>query len=200
MARRLVTVRDSVAREHLKLPSFESGVIDMLELSETARQSHLRARLIWARVSSCLLAATALAGAFSGATVIADNRDAAVVLGIATALLAGLSAGLQPADKAAQHQVAAVGYGAVVIEVQKLLIDREAEGATDWKKLRPGFVKVMERFARVEASAPHVHPWKSNLRAARVRIRRILGLEDPTTYGDSHSDRDDRRRVSGGST
>jgi hypothetical protein len=171
-----------------KLSAFEATVIDTLEIAEIARQSHLRARLIWARVSSSLLAATAIGAAFSGASVISDNHAAAVGLGIATALLAGLSVGLQPSEKAAAHQTAAAGYGVVVAEIEVLLIDRAAQGRTEWRRLRPAFVKVMDRFGRVEGAAPHVRPWKRNRADGQRRVQRILGLEHGSIYGSIRTD------------
>jgi hypothetical protein len=159
----------------LRLPSFEWGIIDKLRRAEIARQAHGRARFIWARASSWLLACIAVAGAFSGASVIADNGTAAVILGITTAVLSGVNAALQPADKAAEHRVAAVGYNEVMSELERLLIDREVAGEVRWDRLRPNVVAIDKRLARVEAEAPHVRPRRREIEEAVGRIRLILG-------------------------
>jgi hypothetical protein len=161
----------------LKLPSFEWGIIDKLRRSEIARQAHNRARFIWARTSNWLLASIAVAGAFSGASAIADNELAAVILGIATAMLSGANAALQPADKAAQHRVAAVGYNEVLSGLERLLIDREVAGRLEWGELRPQVISIDKRLTRVEAEAPHVRPRKNEVAEAEGRIKLILGAE-----------------------
>jgi hypothetical protein len=158
-----------------RLASFEYGIVDKLRRAEIARQAHNRARFIWARVSSWLLATISVSGAFSGASVIADNDPLAIGLGVATALLSGVNAGLQPADKAAEHRAAAVGYNEIVGQIERLLVERESDGKTDWAKLRPTVITIDERLVSVEAAAPHVRPTKREVEAARVREKLILG-------------------------
>lgn len=157
------------------LPSFEWGVIEKLQRSEMARQAHGRARFLWARLSSLLLAAIAVVGAFSGASAIANNRDAALVLGILTALLSGTNAGLQPADRAAQHRTAAVGYNQIVSDIERLLIDREAAGVTDWSKLRPDWIAIDKQLTTIETEAPSVSIHKSEKDEANGRLALLLG-------------------------
>lgn len=104
-----------------------------------------------------LLASIAIGGALSGGSAIADLPVAAAVLGVTTAILSGANAGLQPAEKAAEHRLASAGYGRIFRTIQRLLGDRENSDLS-WTALRAEMSAVDASFDRIELEAPSVKP------------------------------------------
>jgi hypothetical protein len=166
--------------------AFEFLVLEMFRKAELHRQAHLRARFAWARTASVLLAAIAVVGALSGGSALASYAGAAAVLGVLTALLAGTNAGLRPAERAADHRTAAVGYGEVVRCIERLLCDR-AEGPLDWSETRARLIEFEAQLSRIEASAPSVRPRPAEARKATKRVNFILTGE-PGDEGDANVD------------
>jgi hypothetical protein len=166
------------------LPSVTAAVdlalIEKLGRADLYWRAHRRARFVWSRSSNILLAAIAVSGALSGGSVLADIPVAAVVLGITTAVLSGANAGLQPAEKAAQHREAAAGYGQLFRVVERLLCER-AETELGWEQLRISLVSIDSTYDRIEKEAPSVKPTRTERDDAVRRVTFVLTGEPTGT-------------------
>jgi hypothetical protein len=155
--------------------SFDIPVMNKLYQGVLYGKAHGRAESRWARTSSILLAGVAVAGALSGGSALGDFRIATAILGVTTALLSGLNAGLRPAARSADHQSAAVDYNRVRRSTERLLADREAAGMTDWPILRPMVEAIDEILDNVEAKAPSVKPTPEERQHAHATVNLLLG-------------------------
>lgn len=134
------------------MSAFEITIVEKLGRSDLYWRAHKRARHIWARTSNILLAAIAVTGALTGGSAIAERTVAAVILGIASAVLAGTNAGLQPAERAAEHRTASAGYGRIFRSLERVLCDREF-GQPLREELLAEFVAVDDEFDKLELEA-----------------------------------------------
>jgi len=148
----------------------ELVIVDQLVRSCEGRIAHRRAWKFWERTSNALLALIGIAGALTGGSAIAEKTVAAVILGVAAAVLSGLNVGLRPASLAALNHTAFVNYGDVLRTLEQLLIDR-ASGDRRWLATLPDINK---KIKEVEASVPNVEPNRCERRAARDHIDFLL--------------------------
>lgn len=165
----------------------EIALVEKLGRADLYWRAHKRARFIWSRSSNVLLASIAISGALSGGSAVGDRRAAAVVLGITTAVLSGANAGLQPADKSAEHRLASAGYARIFRALQRLLSDRNVPEPTA-DPLRQGLVSIDAQFDRLDMEAPSVKPRKRERKASARRVSFVL---TGTTGDDADAEADD---------
>ena len=169
------------------MDAIEIAVVEKLGRADLYWRAHKRARFIWSRTSNVLLASIAVSGALSGGSAVGDRRGAAVVLGITTAVLSGMNAGLQPADRSAEHRLASAGYGRIFRILQRTLSDRAAvDGAQ--ANVRQDLVGIDAQFDRLDLEAPSVKP---RMRERKASARRVTFVLTGTTGDDDSRAADD---------
>jgi hypothetical protein len=86
-----------------------SRIMERVNISQAKRASHAKSARRWQMVAGPLAWLTAVLAGLSGVSVLAET-DIAVVLSIATALVAGTNAALSPAEQAKKHSARGNSY------------------------------------------------------------------------------------------
>lgn len=123
--------------------------------------AHDRMASRWRTVATPLAWLTAVSAALSGLTVIADIAVLAVILSIATAVLAASNAALNPSETARDHRTAALGYQRLRLKLDDIVSFEIKDWATfptaeEVKQMRARLKEVDDAIESIAEASPPI--------------------------------------------
>jgi hypothetical protein len=131
------------ARYQSRPPKLEWAANRLSERRDLCRhraRDHDKKAVFWQQWATPLVWLTAVLAGLSGVTVVAEADLAAIILSVATALVAASNAALQPIENAKSHRAASVSYERLARKLDDTLI-LDMSGWEDGREMDPGSVE-----------------------------------------------------------